>query len=394
MKKNLENNHVMNISAREQDRINPETQMRYHYRLLGHKNLGCTELRIPGPPPLVSFVDNEDDFVSQSDEYDGKVFGIYVGVNPRPVDFMEFAPNCWQPARGYPNCNCAKDTNIDEFITTSFIDIDVISPMRISGYPASPHELRQTEELARAIASSEGFANSAVIACSGNGHYVITPMVPISVDCDDIRRQFKIFHESLIRTYSNSVKGCKLDKVFNASRVMRVMGTMNKKGIALDHRPHRRAHFITDATPMPSMALHHMILNTDIPCFMPETEVPQANIKCNLATLEKCDFIQWCRQYPTLVSEQQWFGLITNLAHLDGGPALIHEISCLDTARYTYDETQRRIDYVISRNYKPFGCKNLTSSGVGNNLYGFFQCKRMQYCPAKAPMYLTAIYTV
>lgn len=369
--------------------MDSEKEMRKHYCLLGHKDRGCTELRIPDPPPLVSYVDNEDDFVSRSNEYDGKVSGIYVGTNSRPIDFMEFAPNCWQPARGYPNSNCAKDTDI-EFITTSFIDIDVISPMRLAGYPASRQELKQTEKLAKIIASSEGFAHSAVIACSGNGHYVITPIVPISVDCDDLRRQFRAFHESLISKYGSIMHGCKMDNVFNASRVMRVMGTMNKKGIAIDYRPYRRAHFITYILPMPSMALHHMILNADIPYFTHETQIPQANIKCNLLSLEKCTFIQWCRKHPTLVSEQQWFGLITNLAHLAGGPALIHEISCLDRARYTYDETQRRIDYVLQRCYKPVRCMNLNGKGDDENGYGCFTCHKVDFCQAKAPMYMTA----
>lgn len=50
--------------------------------------------------------------------------------------------------------------------------------------------------------------------------------------------------------------------------------------------------------------------------------------------------------------------MITNLAQLDGGPKLIHEISRLDMFRYNYQQTQRLIERVQDRGYGPTSCKN------------------------------------
>ena len=64
--------------------------------------------------------------------------------------------------------------------------------------------------------------------------------------------------------------------------------------------------------------------------------VPSNEIVCDLAKIESCEFIKWCRKYPMDVSEPLWFAMVTNLAQLKGEPELFHEISCLDMFRYNY----------------------------------------------------------
>jgi len=144
------------------------------------------------------------------------------------------------------------------------------------------------------------------------------------------------------------------------------------------------------------MALHHMILNTEIERNAPsdcEKELPKA-IKCNLSKIEKCCFIQFCRTNPELVNEPQWWGLITNLARLEGGQALIHEISRLDEARYDYGNTERVIRRVLVSGYRPVSCKMLMSSTITGHGRGSFTCPEIRGCPARAPMYMTSLYTV
>ena len=70
-----------------------------HYKFLGHKGFGVTELLLFDPIPLVAYVDNEDDFVRLCLEMEGKTSGIYVGIQPRPLWLFDKAPNCWRPAR-------------------------------------------------------------------------------------------------------------------------------------------------------------------------------------------------------------------------------------------------------------------------------------------------------
>jgi len=366
--------------------------IRMHLQLLGHEGLGVTELRIFDPIPLVAYVDNEDDAVCLCLEMDGKTSGIYVGVQPRPLESFDKAPNCWRPASGTEG-NCARDRDI-EYITTCFWDIDVVSKDRQAGYPASEEELKQSLRAAELLSREDGLALNFIICCSGNGDYVFGPLIPIPVDSEEIAAKFKRFCEQPAEKISSQISGIKIDSVYNLSRVCRLMGTVNGKGQATPERPHRRAHFVTEPVLARSMALHHMILNTEVEqpdiAFEP---LPKA-IRCDLRKLENCEFIQWCRKQPELVSEPLWFGLISNLAYLEGGVELIHEISALDRFRYNYSDTQRLIQRVINTGYKPVLCKTLVSEAMTCPGQGKFECSRVGNCRARAPMYLATLRTV
>jgi len=369
--------------------------IRQHLRLLGHQSLGVTELRTFDPIPMVAYVDNEDDAVRLCQEMDGKTAGIYVGVQPRPAHFYDLAPNRWMRARSGKNGNCARDIDI-EYITLLFFDIDVVSDSTQSGHPASNEELKQSLHAAELLCREDGLALNSTIGCSGNGHYGLVPIVPIPVDCDEIGVKFKRFCRQLAETIACQVHGVKLDPVYNLSRVMRVMGTFNRKGQPVPGRPHRRAHFVTEPVLARSMALHHMIRNTEIEqnrlsyC---EKALPQA-IKCNLSKIERCCFIQYCRAHPEQVSEPQWWAMITNLARLEGGPALIHEISRLDHIRYDYANTERVVKRVLTSGYRPVSCETLMNSALTYRGQGSFNCPQVRRCPAWAPMYMSTLHTI
>lgn len=134
------------------------------------------------------------------------------------------------------------------------------------------------------------------------------------------------------------------------------------------------------------MALYHMILNTEIT--VPNRGImaqPDKN-RCDLTKIESCEFIKWCRKKPMDVSEPQWFAMITNLANLEGGPKLIHEISSLDMFRYDHQQTQRLIEQVQGREYSPANCKTIRNNG--------FYCAKFRQCQVKAPMYLTRLFSI
>ena len=362
-----------------------EEQIRRHIQVLGHKGYGVSELRTFGMRPMVAYFDNIEDAVRLAIAMDGKAAGIYIGVQPRNVDLFDYAPNCWRPAVGKPQSNCASDKDI-EYIVVVFFDIDVVSPERKEGYPASDDELERSLEAAQLLARQDGQALSCAICCSGNGHYVLAPIIPIAVDSEEIPLQFKRFCEQCAERVSQQVQGAKIDHVFNSSRVMRLMGTTNRKAHATPTRPHRRAYFVTEPMPAASMALHEMILNTEIPIIKQNSETPTSGIKCDLKKIEGCDFIKWCRKHAIEVTEPQWFAMFTNLARLADGPELIHEISKLDGGRYNREQTQRRIDRVIAHDYSPTSCESLIRLG--------FHCRKLHQCIVKAPMYLTSLYTI
>ena len=359
--------------------------IRAHYQILGHKGFGVTELRIFDPRPMVAYVDNVADGIRLVLDKDGHTSGIYVGVQPRNVDLFELAPNCWKPATGYPNSNCASDSDI-EYITAVFFDIDVVSLKRRKGYPASDEELQKSLKAAQLLAQQDGLALSCAICCSGNGHHVLASIVPIAVDSEQIPLQFRQFCQERVARVTAQVQGAKIDSVFNPGRVMRLMGTLNRKGNPLPGRPHRRAHFVTEPMPAASMALHAMILNTDIPIIKPSGGMSTSGIKCDLKKIESCEFIKWCRKHATEVTEPQWFAMITNLARLANGPERIHEISKLDDVRYDWDRTQRLIRRMLANGYGPTSCESLIKLG--------FHCRKLRQCTTKAPMYLTSLYTI
>jgi len=364
-----------------------------HWRMLGHEGLGITELRIFDPIPMVAYVDNEDDFVRLCLEMDGKTSGIYVGVQPRPTRFFDLAPNRWVRARAGKSGNCTRDIDI-EYVKILFFDIDVVSTKRAKGHPASEEELLQSLHAAELLCREDGLALNSTNCCSGNGHYVLVPIVPISVDSDEVAVKFRNFCRQLVEKINHQVTGVKFDPVFNTSRVMRVMGTVNRKGQPVPGRSHRRAYFVTEPTFGRSMALHHMILNIEVEQSQNFGKPLPKGIRCDLSKLKNCQFVQWCRNYPNLVSEPLWFGLITNLAHLEGGPELIHEISALDKCRYDYSNTQRVIKRVIDTEYKPVCCKTLINENSICSGNDRFQCSRINRCPAKAPMYMATLHTV
>jgi len=373
--------------------ISPPDAIRLQQWLLGHEGLGVTELRVFDPWPQVAYADTPDAVVDLCHEMEGRTSGIYTGVQPRPVQFFDRAPNRWVRARGGLTGNCARDHDI-EYITDAFFDIDAVSSQRRDGHPASPGELEQTLQAAKQLIRQDGLGLESVICCSGNGHYVLLPIVPISVDGDQVARQFDSFCRQLAGTVSALFPGVRIDPVYNRSRVMRVMGTLNGKGEPVSGRSHRRAYFVTEPMPIRSVSLHHMILNTEVEN---RTELERhlaTGLKCDLVAVEGCEFIQYCRRHAGAVSEPQWFTLITNLARLQGGVSLIHQISALDTVRYDRAKTQRVIDRVLCEGYRPASCKTITGPAMDRPGRGVFRCSRIGKCPVRAPMYLATSHTI
>jgi len=370
-----------------------EQDVRMHLALLGHDTLGVTELRVFDPLPHVAYADSAEAVVRLCREMGGRTSGVYVGVQPRPAHLFDLAPNRWTPARGGRDGNCARDGDI-EYVTAVFFDIDVVSPERAAGHPASDEKLQKSLQAARLLAQQDGLVGSSAICCSGNGHYVLAPVVPVSAGGDETPRRFRNFCQRLAEDVAHRIAGVRIDPVFNLGRVMRLMGTMNKKGNPASGRPYRRAACVTEPVPTRSIALHHMIMNADPGRPAAAGQELPTGLRCDLKKLHTCEFIQWCRRRPLEVSEPQWFALMTNLVRLEGGIQLTHEISALDMFRYDYAQTQRIIERILGQGYMPVSCRTIVSPAMVRPGRGVFRCPRIESCPAKAPMYLAASHTV
>ncbi len=370
-----------------------EAMIYRHIDILGHANHGITELRVFDPFAQVAYADRADAVIGLCRQMDGKACGIYVGVQPRPVHLFDLAPNRWVPARGGTGGNCARDDDI-EYITAAFFDIDVTSPARQEGHPASDEELAATLRVAQELTGQDGLAGHSTVCCSGNGHHVLAPIAAVPVDGPQVAQKFTSLCRQLAAGIAGPLPGVRIDAVYNLSRVMRVIGTVNRKGKPLPNRPHRRACFVTEPAQDRSMTLHEMVRNTDVAQITTTLRELPTGLRCNLSKIEKCEFVQWCRRRPQEVSEPVWFALISNLAYLQGGIDLVHEISALDIRRYDCANTERVIERVLREGYKPVRCAAITGPDMVRPGRGVFRCSQAARCPVRTPMYLAASRTV
>ncbi|MFH1613774.1 MAG: hypothetical protein ABIG61_01640 [Planctomycetota bacterium] len=255
-----------------------EASIKKHLQLLGHEGFGVTELRVFNPRPKVAYVDNIKNALRLVQEMVGYAHGIYIGVQPRPLRLFDKAPNRWAKAVSNPGSNCACDSDI-EFITACFWDIDVVSEARKHGHPASEEELLESLDAADLLSRQVGLALTSTICFSGNGHYVLTPIVPIKVDNKEIAHKFRVFCQQLAMKASDYDSAVKFDPVFNLSRIMRLMGTLNLKGTPIENRSYRTANFVTKPVKSQSMLLHNMIIDTEAPSIQNNHEPFARDIK-------------------------------------------------------------------------------------------------------------------
>ena len=94
--------------------------------------------------------------------------------------------------------------------------------------------------------------------------------------------------------------------------------------------------------------------------------------------LERCAFIQHCRDNAATLPEHDWYSMITNLAVFEGGDRAIHELSA-GYPGYKAAETQSKIRHFLASGTRPITCKSIAEKG--------FVCPRLEddSCSCKAP---------
>lgn len=94
--------------------------------------------------------------------------------------------------------------------------------------------------------------------------------------------------------------------------------------------------------------------------------------------LHQCDFIKHCRENAAVLSEHDWYAMITNLAPFEGGTALIHKLS-KPYKGYSQQETQRKINHFFESGTRPITCFTIGEKG--------FKCPKMEagQCTCKSP---------
>ncbi len=90
--------------------------------------------------------------------------------------------------------------------------------------------------------------------------------------------------------------------------------------------------------------------------------------------LEECGFIQHCKHEAVKLSEPAWYAMICNLAMLEYGPELIHQLS-EPFHSYSVDETNRKIQHALDVDM-PHSCNSIKAE--------IFNCERD--CGVKCPI--------
>lgn len=181
------------------------------------------------------YFNNDDLAAAAAEECDFRgAGGVYVTINPVAPALL---------ARRNNRCEeRPKETTKDEHISRRhWLPIDVDSD-HISGISATEEEKQAARDMAAAIEDvlrSHGFPFP-LLADSGNGAYLFF-RTDLPNDAETAAL-LKAFLESLARAVP--WEGAHIDQsVYNASRIMRIGGTWNRKGDSTPDRPHRQCHY-------------------------------------------------------------------------------------------------------------------------------------------------------
>jgi hypothetical protein len=161
--------------------------------------------------------------------------GVYITVNPCSPALLARSVNHLT--------DYSKNTTADADIVERDwfpVDLDPVRPAGISSTDPEHHAALARAEEVKKYLSKEGWPEP-IKADSGNGSYLL---YRIALPNDPTSRELlKQCLQSLDLLFSDHE--VKIDRtMFNAARIVRLFGTINRKGDPTDDRPHRRSHLL------------------------------------------------------------------------------------------------------------------------------------------------------
>jgi hypothetical protein len=217
-----------------------EDHIRSTYRWLAHAGHGVTEVRVirPGRGGIagIGFFDSEDSFV-QACRGGNEVGNVYAGIQPRPSSLLSLASNRLAPL----SKGGTKDQI--EVVTATVIDID---PDRAKDTASTDAELALAVACAERVAAwaeEQGLVRPTIMM-SGNGAQVWFAVPAIRLDGAEKRARvqagLKRFEEEARRACGAA--GVSIDSIHDLPRIIKVIGSVSKKGDPTPERPHRTSH--------------------------------------------------------------------------------------------------------------------------------------------------------
>jgi len=203
--------------------------------LLLHSTGEVSEIRALGRETLVGYFNDASIAAKQAQELDARCAadGIYVTLNPLKPAVLSRCVN--RLAKG----KAGGATGDGDVLTRSWllVDLDPVRPSGISS-SASEHDAALDRASMIALALSERGWPMPVLADSGNGAHLLY-RIDLPNDIDSKQTVQKALAAIDLEFSDHTVT---IDTtVHNAARIVRLYGTMARKGEATEARPHRRS---------------------------------------------------------------------------------------------------------------------------------------------------------
>ncbi|WP_408891542.1 hypothetical protein ACJ2CR_18975 [Myxococcus faecalis] len=212
--------------------------IRATWRWLAHAPHGVSEVRVirPGGGGVVGlgFFDDEESFVAAcaAANADGNV---YVGIQPRPRRLLELAPNVLRPLRTGAG---SKDI---EVVTATVVDLDPVRPKHTASTEDELSLTLQVADAAVAWCEAQGLVRPRLMM-SGNGAQLWFALPPQSLEGERherVQAGLKGFEAELRARFAS--ERVRVDSIHDVARVIKVVGTVSRKGTGTVERPHRAA---------------------------------------------------------------------------------------------------------------------------------------------------------
>lgn len=197
---------------------------------------------------------------------------------------------------------------------------------------------------------------------SGNGfHFIVGLQIPI-VDpsyFDMNKRHYLAMLEKIKIGLSKAGLPGKPDPaVFDARRIMRLPGTLNRK----EGKPERQCELLNGlvaAVPFDIVQLSGLPSVEAADHINPQTlkRYPRPDTQ---AVLNGCDFLKFCKDQPNAISEEQWYASLSVLPRLENGHEIAHEYS-RGYHGYSAVETDAKIEQALQAS-GPRTCANINKA--------------------------------
>lgn len=186
--------------------------------------------------------------------------------------------------------------------------------------------------------------------------------------------------------------------VFNASRIMRMPGTINRKMKTGGKDPNVQPAMMPD---VPAFLIQKNYVPYDFDLAKEsgleafETDPGEAVSVAALgkfptpdteAVQSECEFLKWTKAEPAKVDEPQWYGMLSIVSRLDNGPELAHQYS-EGHPDYSHHETELKVEQALDRS-GPLTCSKIDTLWDGCKNCKHYKTKLKSPIMIQGPNYI------